>query len=129
GQVLAHVRADRIRQVGGPGLQHRHLRSHPADPVPARPAARPRPAAGSAATAGGRDHGRAGRVHGRRGTGGLMATFLSIPQIASVWLRNGGSRAAIVSAVAVAKAESNGWAEARSPSADYGLWQINIINL
>jgi len=58
-----------------------------------------------------------------------MATFLSIPQISSVWLRNGGSRAAVVSAVSVAKAESNGWAEAVSPSADYGLWQINIINL
>lgn len=59
----------------------------------------------------------------------MSATILSIPQLASVWLRNGGARGAVVSAVAVAKAESNGWAEARSPSSDYGLWQINIINL
>lgn len=58
-----------------------------------------------------------------------MTTILTIPQAASVWLRNGGARSAVVSAVAVAKAESDLWAEAVSPSADYGLWQINIINL
>lgn len=58
-----------------------------------------------------------------------MTTILSIPQISTIWMRNGGARSAVVIAVAVAKAESNGWAEAVSPSADYGLWQINIVNL
>lgn len=56
-------------------------------------------------------------------------TILSIPQMSTVWMRNGGARSAVVVAVSVAKAESNGWAEAVSPSADYGIWQINISNL
>lgn len=58
-----------------------------------------------------------------------MSTFLSIPQMSTVWIRNGGARSAVVVAVSVAKAESNGWAEAVSPSKDYGIWQINIKNL
>lgn len=56
-------------------------------------------------------------------------TSLSIVQVANVWLHAGGSPAHLVSAVSVCMAESGGRTDAVSPSADYGLWQINAINL
>lgn len=53
---------------------------------------------------------------------------LTIPQCAYVWERNGGAKAHVVVAVAVATAESSRNTTAISPSSDYGLWQINSSN-
>ena len=54
-------------------------------------------------------------------------TRLNPSQIAALWLAHGGSRASVVTAVAVAWAESEGNTDAESPSDDWGLWQINGI--
>lgn len=56
-------------------------------------------------------------------------TVLDIPTIAYYWEHNGGHADAVVDAVAVVLAESGGRTDAVSPSADYGLWQINQIHL
>ena len=55
-------------------------------------------------------------------------TIWTVPELAAIWVNNGGARNAVVSAVAVCKAESGGNDHAVSPSSDYGLWQINTIN-
>lgn len=56
-------------------------------------------------------------------------THLTIPQIADAWITAGGNTGDQTTiAVAVALAESGGWTTAVSPSADYGVWQINIVH-
>jgi hypothetical protein len=45
-----------------------------------------------------------------------------------VWEANGGDKAHVIVAVAVASAESGRNTNAISPSSDYGLWQINSSN-
>jgi hypothetical protein len=52
----------------------------------------------------------------------------TISNIANFWLRAGGSPAHMVAAVSVSQAESGGNSSAISPSNDWGLWQINIVN-
>lgn len=49
-------------------------------------------------------------------------------QIATIWVTSGGARNHVTVAVAVALAESGGNDAAHSPSADWGLWQINEIH-
>lgn len=55
-------------------------------------------------------------------------TVRSVSNIAAIWLFNGGAREHMVVATAVAEAESGGNDAAISPSQDYGLWQINLVN-
>lgn len=55
-------------------------------------------------------------------------TIWTIPELAAIWVNNGGNRNAVIYAVAVCKAESGGNDHAVSPSSDYGLWQINTVN-
>jgi hypothetical protein len=55
-------------------------------------------------------------------------TIWTVPELASIWVNNGGNRNAVIYAVSVCKAESGGNDHAVSPSSDYGLWQINTIN-
>lgn len=52
-------------------------------------------------------------------------TILDPQQIAAYWVGAGGPRSAVITAVAVALAESGGNTEAVSPTDDWGLWQIN----
>ncbi len=54
---------------------------------------------------------------------------MSIGGIAAAWRYAGGSWHHQVAACAVALAESGGRRYAISPSADYGLWQINAIHM
>lgn len=58
-----------------------------------------------------------------------MARY-SMVDVAKIWARNGGAtgRYALIATVAIAFAESGGDSLARSPSNDYGLWQINGIH-
>lgn len=60
--------------------------------------------------------------------GGSWPAVLSIPEIAYLWTENGGQAFAQVDAVAISLAESGGRWQVISPSADYGLWQINQIH-
>lgn len=62
------------------------------------------------------------------GLTGSWPRILDISQIASAWEMYGGAKAHVVVAVAVCLAESGGNHDAISPSADYGLWQINAAN-
>lgn len=55
-------------------------------------------------------------------------SVLSSQQMLSLWLSVGGSTANALASLSVAKAESGWDTEAISPSADYGLWQINRIH-
>lgn len=55
-------------------------------------------------------------------------TVYGITDLAHIWTRNGGAANHAVAAVSVALAESGGNDHAVSPSADYGLWQINRTN-
>lgn len=60
--------------------------------------------------------------------GGGGSAPLSVREIAQLWLDAGGWKYATVNACSVALAESGGSPDAISPSADYGLWQINEIH-
>jgi hypothetical protein len=55
-------------------------------------------------------------------------TVYSIPNVAAIWERNGGASSHVTVAVSVSMAESGGNSNARSPSNDWGLWQINATN-
>lgn len=55
-------------------------------------------------------------------------TVLSAQVMRDLWLRNGGDPAQTIIALAVSRAESGWNTTAVSPSADYGLWQINRIH-
>jgi len=57
-------------------------------------------------------------------------TVWSIPQIALLWIHNGGSPEAGIlgDVVSVALAESGGNDHAIGPAGDYGVWQINRVN-
>lgn len=55
-------------------------------------------------------------------------TIWSPVNIGHHWLSNGGSRTGLVSAIAVALAESGGNDHAISSSHDFGVWQINWIH-
>lgn len=55
-------------------------------------------------------------------------TRYTIPEIAGIWQQAGGAHPATVFAVAICLAESGGDDHVISPSADYGLWQINRAN-
>lgn len=59
-------------------------------------------------------------------------TKYTVPQLVSLWIRNGGSKTASAVAGAVAFAESGGDPNAMNHntngSIDYGLWQINSVH-
>jgi Lysozyme like domain len=55
-------------------------------------------------------------------------TQLTCQQVAEIWVAAGGAQTAIINAVAVSSAESGRRTDAISPSADFGLWQINSIH-
>lgn len=55
-------------------------------------------------------------------------TSYTCQEIATIWVDNGGSRSAVIDAVAVSSAESGRNNTAISSSGDYGLWQINAIH-
>jgi Lysozyme like domain len=62
------------------------------------------------------------------GGGGSWPDTLSPQQLGEAWTDYGGSSGNIIVMVAIALAESGGRKKAISPSADYGLWQINAGN-
>lgn len=55
-------------------------------------------------------------------------TQLSVSQVATVWTRNGGDVARVVTMTAIAIAESSGITDAASATNDFGLWQINGVH-
>lgn len=55
-------------------------------------------------------------------------TIWTPSQVITIWRRNGGAATAEKIAAAVSMAESGGNDHAHSPSADWGLWQINEIH-